>query len=167
MSTQILDTVHYQQSNYEIIEVKGKGLPTPQDFGMKADELSTACYRGYFMEYICRNGRLTLTGMTVCAENDRFTAVGGVKPVVDSKFHTARYNKLNVPTLFTGSVLMSGDAVRSASERPSLLRKMSSQRRVLELRFEAGELVDVVDYSNRLTQLRGRRLAGGEYGLEL
>lgn len=111
MTAQITDTVIYKQEKYELIGVKGEGLPLPDDFGMEPVMISTACYQGYYLQFTVRKDRLLWMGMTIRVEDGSYKPVGGVEPVI--REYEADYINLKLPTRFSGGLLIAKDFIEA------------------------------------------------------
>ncbi len=151
MTAQITDRVVYQGESYQIIGVKGGLLPAPQSFGIVPQMMSTACYRGYFVEYACEGSRLFLSEMTVRAAE--YKPINGVEVQIGGTFNSGQYFDIDLPLKFTGGLLIAKDFI-SARYVHMGFQKPTSFQTVIELLIEDGKIVEVLDHSRKVAQMR-------------
>lgn len=85
MTPQIPDLFLYKDNMYNVVGVNGKGLLLPQDFGVSPTGFSTACLRGYYLEYACFEQNLVLEALSVrLGKNDKHKEIEGISPVGDT-----------------------------------------------------------------------------------
>jgi hypothetical protein len=65
VTRQVADMVEFEEGSYDLVQVKGGRLPTPEDFGYLGHAVTTACWRAYRMAYAVEDGKLRLKGMEV------------------------------------------------------------------------------------------------------
>ena len=151
MTAQITDEVVYQGESYQIIGVKGALLPVPQDFGMIPQMMSTACYRGYFVEYTCEGSRLFLSEMTVRAAE--YKPINGVEVRIGGTFNAGQYFDIDLPLKFSGGLLIAKDFISTRYVHMGF-QKPTSFQTVIELLIEDGKIVEVLDHSRKVAQMR-------------
>ena len=165
MTAQFHDSVWYQSRRYALVNVNGKGLPTPKDFGMQPVMMSTGCYRGYVSEYSVIEQKLILTNMTVRAKDGNYRAINGVKPKVDDLLPESirkkiqnlpnRYENLQVLVSFSGNLLTAIDFIEEMYVHLGFQRP-TSYRTVIELVFDNAQLVSTTDHSRMMARIRDR-----------
>ncbi|MCB9457274.1 MAG: hypothetical protein H6671_14915 [Anaerolineaceae bacterium] len=151
MTAQITDKVVYQGESYQIIGVKGGDLPKPEDFEMRPQMMSTACYRGFFTQYICEGSRIFLAELTV--RTSEYKPVNGVVAQIGGTFSAGQYFDVDMPLTFSGGLLIAKDFI-SARYVHMGFQKPTSFQTVLELLIENGRIVDVLDHSRKVAQMR-------------
>src|SRR5262245_18978353 len=104
MTRQIPDTLVYKNQAYVIAGLKGSGLLKPMDFDIVSDGFATACYRGYFCQYICELNALFLTELSVFNEVSQLPSLHNVVPkgILDA---FAQYKNLKIQCPFSGSLI--------------------------------------------------------------
>jgi hypothetical protein len=155
MTAQIPDRVRYKGESYALVGIKGSRLLSPQNFGMTPTMIHTACYRGYYAEYSCTDGKLVLTTLTVKTANDKYKEINGIRPVRDpQEFSTAHtYTGLNIATAFSGGLLIAKDFIQEMYVHMGFQKPLAFKT-VIELLFENGQLVNEIDYSEKMVQIR-------------
>jgi hypothetical protein len=111
MTGQMSDQVLCEGVVYSLVAVRGRGLPTPEDFGLKPYSTCTACWRGYLMWYKCEKGELLLDGMSV--NNKDPVEIHGVTPTQPKDLFRYMYEGLSLKTKFTGSIMIAKDFIQS------------------------------------------------------
>ncbi len=178
MTAQILDKVVYQDNIYDLYGVKGEKLFSPLDFGMETGGVScTACYRGFHCKYTVSNGELQLTEMNIIGIKDgNVKPIGGKLPVNWSPTHSdlgteyaatikaqepgvrgGHYPDLGLVTPFTGSLLISGDA-NSILIQLIHFTSPTFYSQIIELAIANGKVIKQIDYSERVTSFRSRKI---------
>jgi hypothetical protein len=174
MTTQIPDTVVYENRDFSIADVNGSGLFTPDEVGLSVQMMSTACYRGYYCQYTVRDNLLYLTKLTVClsdrdasiAERGEGPFVFGQKPKrepyeyedIDGNKGTDWgdwfYDNFEHRVPYNGGLLLGGDWIdtyRILRFSPDL-----AYRNVYKLTFQSGVLLES---NNISTEVAEKRLA--------
>ncbi|MBZ0277555.1 MAG: hypothetical protein K8I60_15525 [Anaerolineae bacterium] len=151
MTAQITDKVVYQGESYQIIGIKGDGLPKPEDFDMLPQMMSTACYRGYFVEYTCEGSRIFLSEMTIRAPE--YKLINGIQAHIGGMFNAGQYSDVDMPLKFSGGLLIAKDFI-SAMYVHMGFQKPTSFQTVLELLIEDGKIINVLDHSQKVAQMR-------------
>ena len=159
MTAQMPDVVRYQDEEYVLVGVKGRGLFSPKDFGMTPVSVLTSCYRGYWTEYTCDGGELWLTEMTVSAQGNRYGEIGGVEPMVERVPPTARYEGIRVASRFSGRLLIAKDLLPDQYVHMGF-PKPAAYKTVIELAVEDGRIVEEIDRSEHYADIRKKM--GGE-----
>jgi len=159
MTAQMPDVVRYQDEEYVLVGVRGRGLFSPKDFGMTPVSVLTSCYRGYWTEYTCDGGALWLTEMTVSAQGNRYSEIGGVEPMVERVPPTARYEGIRVASRFTGRLLVAKNLLQDQYVHMGF-QKPAAYKTVIELVVEDGKIVEEIDRSGYYAEIR--KSMGGE-----
>jgi hypothetical protein len=165
MTSQIPDFFNYRDSKYNVVGLNGKGLLLPQDFGVSPTAFSTACLRGYYIEYACEDKSLVLESISLRLDkNTEHKEVEGISPVGDTdqffdisdgRFFLYKYRNLKVPILFSGGFLIAKDFVREMD----IAEIPQSYENVFELSFDNGKLKKVTDWSELVARNRADALA--------
>lgn len=154
MTGQMHDRVFYAKEEYALVGMKGEILPTPLDFGMETEMMSTACYRGYIASYEAIDNQLTLFGIVIQAKNGTdYKPIYGVQPEIREGWHAARYSDLKMPINFSGGLLVAQDFIEDMYVHMGF-QKPPAYRTVIELWFDKGRLTRVADYSEKAAQIR-------------
>ena len=157
MTAQIPDQFRYEGEEYSLVGLDGEGLFRPEEFGLKLIMASTACWRGHVMKYDCIDGKLVLDGMDIRTQEDP-PAINGIKARSNKEesgftMFSHSYEKLNLKTRYTGSMLLANDFIESMYVHMGFQRPMAF-RTVLEIQVQDGDIVSVSDLSERMEELR-------------
>lgn len=153
MTAQIQDSFIYQAEEYALIGKNGGNLVIPDDFGMEPEMLHTACYRGFYLEYECTENTIYLQKMFVRDKNGNYPIINEIKPRIQED--EAVYEKLGLRVPFTGEIRLAKDFMPEFYVHMGF-QKSSAFRKVLDLSFENGRLIQVKDRSEEMAAKRGR-----------
>jgi hypothetical protein len=162
MTAQINDKVFHRKVGYSLAGISGSGLFEPETHGIKPVSISTACWRGYFVEYAVEEERLLLTKTTLgLAHADDTRAEAGKGPplfgvVPRKQLHWGwEYEGLREPVDFTGGLLLADGFIRELYVHMGF-HPAWKYREVRELIFEHGHLKEESDRTSRMAELRAR-----------
>jgi hypothetical protein len=165
MTAQISDSVLYRDRRFSLSGVKGSGLFEPQAHGLMPMGFSTACWRGFVCTYAVADGALTLEelqlgmgaeevedvkagrGPELFGQRPKYVAKAFVGPVV--------YSGLRGPVPFSGGLLLAEGFIRELYVHMGF-HPAWKYREVHELIFEKGRLVEEMDCSQMMAQVRER-----------
>jgi hypothetical protein len=174
MTIQVPDTIDLDGTRHDLAGIDGHGLWRPADAGLPVVMASTACWRGYVCAYAVESGRLLLEGIEAMVgrfgDDDDFVAIeapplNGSPPIPLSRgngemFNT-RYRQLSLAVAFDGVLIAGGDRVSDAGAVQVVPWEYG---RVLHLRFLAGELVETIDLSVAMDEIRSSLAVGDSDG---
>ena len=127
---------------YSLVGIRGKGLYTPNSFGIEPIAISSGNWRGYVMTYDCVNGKLILDQMSVYTKEA--PSVNGVEPTPFSRGF--KYEEIGLKTKFSGKLLLAKDH-RWARKWTSNYDPPSYYRTVIEIEVNDGNIVGERDFS--------------------
>lgn len=152
MTAQISDTFLFKGEEYTLVGMSGGELITPYDFGMKPEALHTACWRGFYSTYEISADEIFLKDMTMREKDGNYKPINNILPeVTDGEAH---YLDVHMRISFTGKVRIAKDFINELYIHMGF-QKPSAFRKVLDLSFEDGLLIDVKDRSEEMEQKRG------------
>lgn len=177
MTAQISDEVLWDGKSYSLIGTSGSDLFNPEDFGMVPVMIHTACYRGFYAAYNISEGFLYLQNLTIKDQNDHYPDIGGVKPIhradepVEEKITTCaesgivlhlfdyqpgatEYRKLSYKVPFTGEIRIAKDFIQKEYVHMGF-QKASAFKTVLDIKLDAGTVVEIQDRSDEAKNIRG------------
>ena len=177
MTAQISDEVLWDGKSYSLIGTSGAELFNPEDFGMVPVMLHTACYRGFYATYTISEGFLYLQNLTIKDQNDHYPDIGGVTPIhradepVEEKITTCvktgivlhsfdyqpgvtEYRKLSYKVPFTGEIRIAKDFIQKEYVHMGF-QKASAFKTVLDIKLDAGTVVEIQDRSDEAKNIRG------------
>ena len=166
MTGQIPDKLIYNRSSYSIVGLKGEGLPSPLDFGLKPISPHTANWRGFIMIYTIAENHLIVQEMNVTVKDleKKPPLINNVNPETKKKgiIHLT-YNNLKLKTQFTGKVLIAKDFIDSMYVHMGFQSPISFET-VIELKISNGTLIKVTDFSEIMKKYRKLSSTDGKLG---
>ncbi len=161
MTQQKSDGCLYRGERYFIIAGSPALEFNPQEHGITPTWISTACYAGYWCDYEIQEGALSLSNVYIRAQDRRnYLPIYGVA-VSDIKNVSYRtYLGINHRLSYSGRVVIVKRLVsrEEGYQCPCLYtdggRLGWSYNDVLELVFERGALVSVIDRSQQMAEIR-------------
>jgi len=165
MTGQIPDKLIYNRSSYSIVGLKGEGLPSPLDFGLKPISPHTANWRGFIMTYTIAENRLIVQEMNVTVEDlkEKPPLINDVTPETkkEGSVHLT-YNSLNLKTQFTGKILIAKDFIDTMYVHMGFQSPLSFKT-VIELKISDGTLIEVTDFSEIMKKYRKQKVSDGKH----
>jgi hypothetical protein len=152
MSKQTPDKVFYRDQEYLLAGLKGSGLLTPKDFGIKPESMAFFCARGYFCQYSCHERTLSLNGFTVATHTDLLPVIDGVSASSNPPALAHFYQNLHVPCPLSGGLVI----VRELVALTGIVPNPTAFAKVLELIYDQGTLQNEIDHSSKMPELRQR-----------
>ncbi|MFX1254741.1 MAG: hypothetical protein ACFFCZ_24230 [Promethearchaeota archaeon] len=110
MTIQMLDLIQYKGEYYSLEIFDGSGLFSPSDFDIKAYPNCTACWCGYFMEYVCTSDQLNLKTMYI--NTNRPKTINGIRPKrlemspLYGRVFEYVYENLGLKSRFSGVIML-------------------------------------------------------------
>lgn len=152
MTAQIPDRVLFKGEKYELIGYRGAALVHPEQFGMVPEEISTACYEGYYVTYKLGEGGFSLKEMTLREKSGRYLRIGGVEAKIDT--YSATYKGLAVAVPFTGKIRIARGFIQDLYIHMGY-QKASAYKCVLDISLERGKITEILDRSTEMEEKRG------------
>ena len=151
LTAQIPDSFFYNDGEYSIVGISGEGLIYPDEYDLKLQAASTACWRGYVYTYEIVDSKLMLKEM-LCRLQEESEFLNK-KPIKSEKHFFSYKYELDFPIKFTGSFLIARDFIQEMYVHMGFQRPMSF-REVIKLEFDEGKLVSKNDISKRMEEQR-------------
>jgi len=163
VTAQINDKVFHRKVAYSIAGISGSGLFEPQAHGIEPVSMSSACWRGYYVEYAIEDSQLILTQVTLgLSKGDELRAKAGYGPPLfdilprqESQRCAWVYGPLHVPMSFTGGLLLADGFIRELYVHMGF-HPAWKYRQVREVLLEGGQLTDDFDRSAQMEDARTR-----------
>ena len=166
MTGQIPDKLIFKKSSYSIVGLKGEGLPSPLDFGLRPISPHTANWRGFIMTYKIAENRLFVHEMNVTIKDlkEKPPLINDVNPETkrEGSIHLT-YKSLKLKTQFTGKILIAKDFIDSMYVHMGFQSPLSFKT-VVELKISGGILIKVTDFSEIMKKYRTRNITDGKHG---
>ena len=164
MTGQVPDKLICRKNLYSIVGLRGEGLPSPFDFGLKPVSPHTANWRGFIMTYIVVEKHLNVHEMKVTLKDlkSKPPLINEVKPKLEKKglIHLT-YSSLKLKTQLTGKILIAKDFIDSMYVHMGFQSPISFET-VIELEFREGDLLSVTDLSEKMKEYRKRDISDGK-----
>jgi len=155
MTIQEPDRVLYKRRKYELVWADSDGLFEPEHHNLTFNAPHTANYRGYIATYVVKHGELLLRNLDCWAfvESSPPRIAGHLPTKAESGviFGELAYRKLELPTPYTGRLILGGGEVLGPF---SYGIDWSIYELVHELHFEQGHLVEAKDLSAEAARRR-------------
>jgi len=146
------------------VGLKGEGLPSPLDFGLKPISPHTANWRGFIMTYKIAENCLIVQEMNVTVKNlnENPPLINKVNPETKKEgvFHLT-YSSLKLKTQFTGKILIAKDFIDFMYVHMGFQSPLSFKT-VIELNLSDGFLIKVTDYSEKMKKYRNSNVSDGK-----
>jgi hypothetical protein len=173
MTYQIRDGISIEGKQYAIERSNNReGLFNPNNYSIHPGEASSACHRGFYCDYTISDRQLLLMSISLNPNmSDRLKfkygrsekLLFGQSPELN-KFPVGlswTYQNLHHSIPYSGGLLLVAGNIMMRSENmmyyPTCLHE-----RVCEAIFELGILIDLIDYSDRMTEIRNQIIEDGE-----
>ena len=161
MTAQISDTLISRGQEFVLAAANGEGLFEPAQHGLAPEAMSTSCYRGYWCTYEVVAESLRLQQLHIAlpspvadaARHGMGPSLFEQRPVYDEELHCFAYSHLSAPVPFTGGILLATDFIEELYVHMGF-HPAWKFRRVHELLFERGTLVQTQDCSSEMARLR-------------
>lgn len=150
MTPQIPDKFLYHDESYRLVAVKGKGLITPQKYGMHPVPFPTACWRGFHSKYEVTDEGLFLTEIFIAIDSkDVYKPIQGIIPkrATSRLWWPPTYKGLRLLAPFTGRIRVGKDFIEHVGYVYGNDPEDIDYKILLEFTFDAGKLVSVQDLS--------------------
>jgi hypothetical protein len=152
MTAQISDTFIFGGEEYSLIGIQGWGLASPEQFGMEAKMLHTACYRGFIAKYEVTKEALYLRELTLREKNGNYLPIDGIQP--ETGKYQATYRGLSVVVPFTGKIRLGKGLIHDLHIHMGY-QKAAAYETVLDLTLNDGRVVKILDRAKEMEQKRG------------
>jgi hypothetical protein len=166
VTAQVPDQVTYDGSAYRMTAIDGHGLFSPDDHGIEATAMGTACYRGFLCSYAIVDDNLILRNVEIGRNPDQPVApvLFGVEAQPTDEHshykHELMYHGLAAHIKFTGRLLLGRDEAHVGRLHMGF-RPAWSYEHVQELSFDKGRLLSAHDRSADLAHVRDHIGAAG------
>lgn len=156
MTAQISDIIFYSNKKYDLVAIEKELEFHPENYGLEPQPVSTACYRGYYCEYSFIEKQLVLSKLNINLKEEDKPAINGIQPQKSKHFETSgfwEYNDLNIPMDYSGGIIiarkfMAEFYIHMGFQQPY------SYKEVFELIIDKGKLLECIDHSKRMEEIR-------------
>lgn len=170
MTTQAADTFRHQEESFDVLDTSGVGLFIPAAHGLKCFPPSTGCWKGFVAQYVLQENGLALGSLQIQLDVpetfEDHPLIGPIfrgvraQPAEHSQFGLWHFHGLGMPLDYTGGILIGRQYLQE--HRIYLAPHAWNFRTMVELVFEKGRLVEELDHSERVAEVRRRILTEGK-----
>ena len=163
MTAQVGDRFIVKGDSYSIVAISNPILFQPQDYGIVPAAICTACWNGYWCEYLISEQGIMLKNLYIHSQNNYYPAINGVE--VKNKGNEKRdyflymghnlYENINLFLEYTGKILMGKGFLNQYYIHMGYQRAWAYET-LKELVFENGKLAEMVDHSEIARKLRDK-----------
>ncbi len=156
MTAQRSDLFIYEGREFQIAGVSGQGLFNPLDHGIRTWPCTTALWRGFHCKYALSKNKLILKELEICHEGDP-PSIFGVSLVEPERTTSRRavFQDLAWPLAYEGGMLLGAEFIRQLYVHMGF-HPPWKYRKVMELIFKEGVLIETHDRSEQMAQVRER-----------
>jgi hypothetical protein len=168
MTTQFLDGVTFDGTEFSLDGVRGDLLFEPARFGFRPTVMHSACRRGFLCKYGFRDQEFILERLVV--RDIRADSTGWCAPQLNGRRHSQKgdhdsaleYDCLDMKIDVTASLLLMAGRPSTFLLPPRRFHSAWQAGRVVELWIRDGKLVDHRDLSSKMQSLREHAASAGE-----
>lgn len=161
MTAQTSDQIWHRGKEYSIVGVSGEGMFKAEEHGLHPVSYWTSCWSGYYCHYEVIDGTLRLKRLHIglfdqekeAADRGEGPVLFGLLPKYNESAGYYVYDDFPEPVPFSGSLSLGTDFIQDMYDHMGF-QPFYKFREVLELTFEAGQLVDEADHSASAAQFR-------------
>jgi hypothetical protein len=159
MTAQMQDLFIYQRRHHTLSDIDNPNnwISIPEIVGYIPASLHTACWRGYIATYAISRGKLILKKLKVNRLNsDRVVTKSlqiNKKSPENIESHTFNFLDIGYKIDFTGSLIITDDFIRELYVHMGF-QSPFKYRKVIQLVFEKGKLIESIDLSYMVKTLR-------------
>jgi hypothetical protein len=156
MTAQASEYIRCSDKRYAIAAIENEWPFQPQAYGFTPKMMSTACWRGYQCTYCVTDDRLYLDSLRINIGNLAPREWLGVTPTKGKFFRYDggwEYNGVALPISYSGGVVLGHDFIREFYVHMGFHRP-HCYKEVLEIVFRNGCVVERIDHSERMAELR-------------
>ena len=168
MTAQIGDQFRYKGGEYTIVPGNAPMPFDPIDYGIVPAAACTACWRGYWCVYNVSEDGVFLADLYINSADDNYPAICGVFPEKRdegdylSYMGHQQYKGLNIKIPYTGKLLIGDNFIQRYYIHMGFQRPWA-YRKLVELVFEKGRLVEVNNHSRIAAQVRRNEIVEDYY----
>lgn len=163
MTAQIPDRVIDGDTIFDICGVKGVGLFDPYALGLDPMSVNTACHRGYACTYTVEEKTLFLDGIEIGFDRERLDGgepdppppLYGVTPELEGQIGYV-YTGIHQPMPYSGGLMLGKDFIVELYVHMGF-QPAHKFRKVIELLLVDGRVVNSIDRSREMADVRIRR----------
>lgn len=155
MTAQIKDTYIFENEEYTVIKLSEPPSFNPLQLGVMPFSMCTGCMRGYWCNYrVSEKEGLLLENLYIGTLKDEYPEIEGILPSdEDTLFGLHLYRGINKKIPYTGRILI-GSGFTSDYPSDWSAHVPWSFKKIIELVFENGKLVEKNDQSHIAAEIR-------------
>ena len=157
MTAQVPDTYLYEGKEYSIVAMSKRINFNPLKYGIDPQWTCTACWTGYSVDYSVEDSKLLLKRLWISKSASGYPDVNGikVKKLEKSGIFSYVYENVNITINYTGKIVIGNGFIDKYYTHTAFMSQRPwAYDKALELIFEKGILVDVLDHSETVRAVR-------------
>lgn len=156
MSSQISDYIKYNDCEYSIAAIENEWPFNPEIYGFRPRATSTANYRGYYCRYAIKDDQLLLDTLYIQLEEDEtptFRGIAAQKGKYYKTNHLFEYRDIGFLINYSGGMIIGNEFLQEFYVHMGFQRA-HCYKYVKEILFEDGKIIEVMDHSEKMEQVR-------------
>ena len=155
MTAQITDQYTYKGEEYSIIAMTESIEFDPEQYGFHPEAPHTACWRGYWCEFLITDEALLLDTLHIYSGDHDYPEFNGVQPQASKEEwdDMATYYGLNFPIDYSGSIVLGSGFLERYYIHMGFQRAWAYEN-VIELVFKHGRVTDRKDHGETVAKIR-------------
>ncbi len=153
MTAQMHDSFLFQDQKFSLVGFASEGLFHPSDYGMQPLPSVTSCWRGYLCTYKTFRNKLLLDTLQVNLSQEG-PSIQNIPPEFPARgtFNNV-YHELDLLMDYSGGMLIADGFIRELYVHMGFHPAWKYET-VFELAFSHGTLLETIDASQRMAELR-------------
>lgn len=155
MTAQIGDIYKFEGKAYSIVALESEIKFKPSDYGLIPEARCSACWDGYWCEYVITDKELFLENLHINTKDQHYPEINGVNVQTKKKalaLHPV-YENIHLPIRYTGQIVAGLDFLQEYYIHMGYQRAWA-YKKLVQFIFENGALIEVVDHSEWVEKLR-------------
>ena len=152
MTAQIHNVFMYDDQKYSIIAQQNELDFKPETYGISPDTGCSMCWRGYYCKFGIIDNQLVIMDWNLMV-NDTTNPPIVEKTRAHISYGKWQYLAMNFPMNYSGGIVIGAGFVDKYYIHMGY-QQVYAYEKVVELIFERGQLMEVIDHSDKVAQIR-------------
>ena len=146
MFKQMPEQIIFEDKTYEIVAYEDHIIFDAHDYGLEPEPCTLKCLRGYWGEYVVKDGKLVMERLYLHAEDGNYPELNGVSASIEGAKFGHRSYEVNMEMDYSGKFML-GERYMSGHCAYIGEHSMWAYETLKEIEFENGKLVGITDLS--------------------
>lgn len=166
MTAQVADSLLFAGREYSIVAVENDWIFNPREQGFQPVAPHTACWRGFHCHYSVIAGELVLDSLSISVGDATPPTWRAIEPTTDDSDDDRMwlYRDVSLPVLYSGGVVVGRNFLEAFYVHMGFQPPYAYED-VKELMFSGGRLVEQVDRSSPMAEIRDTIVAASTLAL--